>query len=83
LGEDGIEEDELEKLTAAISSLEVELTTGIEKLEGDQTTWREALAGSQSARNKEIGYLEESIFLRPLRHLNMRRSFQVDLLRGG
>jgi hypothetical protein len=82
LGEDGIEEDELEKLTAAVSSLEVELTTGIEKLEGDQTTWREALAASQFARNQEIGYLEESIFLRPLRHLNMRRSFQVDLLRG-
>ena len=82
LGEDGLEEDEIEKLKAAILSLEIELTNDIEKCEGDQTSWREALSASQSARKKEIGYLDESIFLRPLCHLNMRRSFQIDLLKS-
>ena len=43
LGEDGIEEDELDKLAATISSLEIDLTKAIERYEGDKTTWRKHL----------------------------------------
>ena len=54
LGEDGLEEDEIEKLKAAILSLEIELTNDIEKCEGDQTSWREALSASHLPEKRRL-----------------------------
>jgi hypothetical protein len=80
--EDGTEEDELEKLNAAVSELESDLTRSIEKFEDNEAIWKEALAAIQYARSKEMAYVDEAVFLRPVRHLDMRRSTQIELLKN-
>ena len=80
LQEDGSEEDELEKLNATVFSLESDLTNSIKRYEDNETIWNEALAASQAARAKEMAYLEEAVFLHPVRHIDMRRSAQIELL---
>ncbi len=78
---DGTEEDELEQLTTKISELESKLTDKIEKLGDGEEIWNEALSMSQNARNKELAFLEQAEFLRPIRPLDVRRSFQIELLK--
>jgi len=81
LGEDGVEEDDLGKLTTRVAALETEIKEKIERYEDSDALWNEALAASQTARAKELAYLDEAQFLRPVRHLDMRRSFQIELLK--
>jgi hypothetical protein len=85
LREDGGEEDELEMLSARISDIESKLKERIRRTYyGDDyyiETWNEALSASQNARTKELALLEKADFLQPVRHLDMRRSFQIELLK--
>jgi hypothetical protein len=81
LREDGSEEDEYEKLSAKIVALESELAAKIKELHDGEEFWDEAVSASQIARTKELGFLEQAQFLRPVRHLDVRRSYQIELLK--
>jgi hypothetical protein len=82
LKEDGGEEDELEKLNAKVLALESCLTNEIARFGDNEADWKAALSASQEARSKEMAYLEEAVFLRPVRHLDMRRSVQIEFLKS-
>jgi hypothetical protein len=82
LKEDGGEEDELEKLNGKVLSLESYLTNEIARFGDSEADWKEALSASQEARSKEMTYLDEAVFLRPVRHLDMRRSVQIEFLKS-
>jgi hypothetical protein len=86
LTEQGEAEDKYEKLEKAIAALEAELSNRFreEFQEEDDPTnpWEAALAMSRQSLRLEIDFLEKAQFLRPLRHLDMRRSVQIDYLKN-
>jgi hypothetical protein len=82
LGKDGGPEDEIEKLTQRISELEAELRTKFEENSDGPEFWTEAVAACQSARGKEFAFIDQAVFLRPVRHLDMRHSFQIEVLKS-
>jgi hypothetical protein len=84
LGPDGYTEDELGKLEAAISAVQKELTTIFERDDDEEfrNRWANALATSTASQNLEMGFIEDAAFLRPVRYLDFRRSFQIEYLKG-
>jgi len=80
---EGDAEDEYEKLEKAIASIEAELSGKFQN-EGDDLTkaWENALAASRRTLPLEIDFLAKAVFLRPVRHLDMRRSVQIDCLKN-
>jgi hypothetical protein len=81
LGPDGYEEDELEKLKSTIVTVQTELTAILSK-ESFAPSWQDALNASIESQEMELGFIDEAEFLRPVRHLDMRRSVQVDYLKA-
>jgi hypothetical protein len=79
---DGYPEDELEKLTQAISTLEAEISTIVSKLYDDDIEWREALKASQLSRLKELKFIDSADFLSPLRHLDLKTPVKISFLKG-
>jgi hypothetical protein len=79
---DGRGEDEYEKLQKAIASIEAELTSEFQKEDDLTKPWEEALKSSQQSLKLEIDFLGKAEFLRPIRHLDMRRSVQIDCLKS-
>ena len=79
---DGEPEDELEKLTQAVSALETEISAIVKKFYDDDTEWRDALKASQSSRLKEFEFVDSAEFLRPLRHLDLREPVKIGYLKG-
>jgi hypothetical protein len=43
--------------------------------------WKEALKASASSQQKELSFIEQAEFLRPVRHLDMRRDIQIEYLK--
>lgn len=81
IGPDGYAEDELEKLKAAIVAVQTELTIMLSK-EEFASTWQDALNAGITSQEMELGFIDEAEFLRPVRHLDMRRSVQIDYLKA-
>ena len=79
LGTDGYAEDEVEKLEKAIASIQEDLTALFEKEELG-STWKEALDASTTSQELELDFIDEANFLRPVRHLDMRRSVRIEYL---
>ena len=78
---DGYPEDELEKLTQAISTLEAEISTIVSKLYDDDIEWRKASKASQLSRLKELKFIDSADFLSPLRHLDLKH-VKISFLKG-
>jgi hypothetical protein len=79
---EGDAEDEYENLEKAIASIEAELSSSFQN-EGELTkAWEDALATSRQSLQLEIDFLAKAEFLRPVRHLDMRRSVQIDCLKN-
>jgi|SRR6516164_9208970 hypothetical protein len=78
---EGDAEDEYEKLKRAIASIEAELSN---KFQNEDLTepWKAALAMSRESLRLELDFLAKAEFLRPVRHLDMRRSVQIDCLKN-
>ncbi len=81
IGPDGSEEDELEKLEKAITSIQDELSA-LFKEEEIGPAWVQAVDISKQSQKLELGFLESADFLRPVRHLDMRRSVQIEYLKA-
>jgi hypothetical protein len=82
---DGFEEDEFQKLSEEIASLEAEITPKIERwgaFDGSESTWVEALEASIASRNLDLDFLGRASFLRPVRYLDMRRAVQIEYLKN-
>jgi hypothetical protein len=79
---EGDAEDEYEKLEKAIESMEAELSSKFQKDDDLTKPWEDALASSQRSLRLEIDFLASAEFLRPVRHLDMRRSVQIDCLKN-
>jgi hypothetical protein len=82
LNKDGYPEDELEKLSDAVTALEAQLTTEIEKFRDSEGLWNEALVATRDARAREMAYIEAAVFLHPVRHIDMRDSARTELLKA-
>ena len=83
---EGHAEDEYEKLEKAISAIEDELSNRFQEefQEEDDLTnpWEAAVAMSRQSLRSEIDFLAKADFLHPVRHLDMRRSVQIDCLKN-
>jgi hypothetical protein len=80
---EGAAEDEYEKIEKAIASIEAELSSKFSEPEDDLTyAWEAALGMSRQSLQLEIDFLAKAEFLRPVRHLDMRRSVQIDCLKN-
>ena len=80
----GHTEDELEKLESAISSAEADLTKILQLDDNKEfrASWERTLEASRASQNLELGFIEDASFLRPVRHLDFRRSFQIEYLKA-
>lgn len=76
-------ESELTRLKSEITSLENELSTKINS-DGDFNPlgWQEALEASKASLEKETSYIYDSRFFGPTRHLDVRPSVEIELLRS-
>jgi hypothetical protein len=74
---------EYDRLTAlsGVVTVQTELTTMLSK-EEFASTWQDALDASIRSQEMELGFIDEAEFLRPVRHLDMRRSVQIDYLKA-
>ena len=79
---EGDAEDEYEKLEQAIASIEAELSSKFQNEDDLTEAWEAALGMSRQSLELEIDFLAKAQFLRPLRHLDMRRSVQIDFLKN-
>jgi hypothetical protein len=79
---EGHAEDEYENLEKAIAAIEAELSNKFQN--GDDLTeaWEAALGMSRQSLQLEIDFLAKAEFLSPVRHLDMRRSVQIDGLKN-
>jgi hypothetical protein len=75
-------EDEYEKLEKAIASIEAELSSKFQNEDDLTKAWEVALGMSRQSLELEIDFLAKAQFLRPVRHLDMRRSVQIDCLKN-
>jgi hypothetical protein len=82
LGEDWIEEDELEKLTARIADVETDIKTKVDKHDQGSAPWNAAVMASQAALAEERAFIGQARFLHPVRHLDFRRAVQIELLKS-
>jgi hypothetical protein len=73
----GSPEDEFDRLMARSAELEAKITATFEKSGEPFEDWKEALKAVQLAREKELAFLGQAQFLRPIRHLDMTRTFQL------
>jgi hypothetical protein len=81
LDEEGFAEDELEKLKEAITAVIKELDEMFTGSEGIEKLWKEAMASGIETQTRELAFLEGADFLRPVRHLDMRRDVQIEYLK--
>jgi hypothetical protein len=81
LDAEGYAEDEVEKLKAGISTIETELNVMLTGWEGLEGAWKEALKASVASQEKELSFIEQAEFLRPVMHLDMRRDIQIEYLK--
>jgi len=81
LTKDGHPEDELEKLKQAVSLLEEDISKKLKAFEND-AGWSEALKASRLSQSKEMEFLEDADFLRPIRPLDVRDFVKADYLKG-
>jgi hypothetical protein len=81
LDAEGYAEDEFEKLKEKIATIETELDIMIRGWEGLEGPWNDALKAGQASQEKELAFLEQAEFLRPVRHLDMRRDIQLEYLK--
>ena len=79
---EGYAEDEYEKLEKAIAAIEAELSNKFQDDADLTKRWGNALAKSRESLRLEIDFLAKAEFLRPVRHLDMRRSVQIDCLKN-
>jgi hypothetical protein len=79
---EGDAEDEYEKLEKAIAAIEDELSNRFQEEDDLTNPWGDALAMSRQSLRLEIDFLAKAEFLRPVRHLDMRRSVQIDCLKN-
>jgi hypothetical protein len=80
---EGWAEDEYEKLEKAIASAEAELSAKFQNDDDLTKPWEDALAASRQSLRLEIDFLAKAKFLlRPVRHLDMGRSVQIDCLKN-
>jgi hypothetical protein len=78
----GDAEDEYEKFEKAIAAIEDELSNRFQEEDDLTNPWGDALAMSRQSLRLEIDFLAKAEFLRPVRHLDMRRSVQIDCLKN-
>jgi hypothetical protein len=81
LTEDAYPENELEKLKQAVSLLEAEISKLLTAFHNDGG-WGEALEASQLNQSKEMDFLENADFLRPIRPLDIRDVVKIEYLKG-
>ena len=79
---EGDAEDEYKKLEKTIASIEAELSGKFQNEDDLTKPWEDALATSRRSLRLEIDFLAKAEFLRPVRHLDMRRSVQIDCLKN-
>ena len=79
---EGAAEDEYEKIEKAIASIEAELSSKFQNEDDLTNAWEAALGMSRQSLQLEIDFLAKAEFLRPVRHLDMRRSVQIDCLKN-
>jgi hypothetical protein len=79
---EGDAEDEYEKLEKAIAAIEAELSSKFQNEDDLTEAWEAALGMSRQSLELEIDFLAKAQFLRPVRHLDMRRSVQIDCLKN-
>jgi hypothetical protein len=86
LNAEGYPEDELQILTEEILALEEAITPMITAL-GNKSRqspfrWDEALQTSRHSQEVNLQYLDESLSLQPVRHVDYRRDMQIEFLRS-
>jgi hypothetical protein len=79
---EGDAEDEYEKLEKTIATIEAELSSTFQNEDDLTKPWEDALATSRQSLRLEIDFPAKAEFLRPVRHLDMRRSVQIDCLKN-
>jgi len=79
---EGAAEDEYEKIEKAIASIEAELSSKFQNEDDLTNAWEAALGMSRQSLQLEVDFLAKAEFLRPVRHLDMRRSVQIDCLKN-
>ena len=80
LDAEGRPEDETKKLEAEIAELEARIEKHTDKYEGADR-WRAAVKVSKSLLEAESAFIEDAVFLRPVRHLDTRGAMRDELLR--
>jgi hypothetical protein len=81
LDAEGFPEDEIAKLKTQIASAELELDESLKGWEGTEEAWKNALKAGRESQEKELSFLEQAEFLRPVRHLDLSREIQIEYLK--
>jgi hypothetical protein len=83
LDSDGQPESELDRLKSEIESLEKDLSITISSdNDFNPSAWQQALEASKASLEKETCYIWQSKVFGPTRHLDVRGSVEVELLRS-